>query len=87
MHPSPITTNKIIMAVPKKRASKTKKRTRKSVWNQKAIQEAKHSFSLSKAVVTRRTHFVYPKDQNTKHSPKGFGNREGVLVNKNSPAE
>jgi len=77
------------MAVPKKRASKAKKRTRKSAWNQKAIQEARHSFSLSKAVLTRRTHFVYRKDQSTKDAPssKGFGNREGILINKNSPAE
>lgn len=87
MHPSPITTKSILMAVPKKRASKTKKRTRKSAWKQKAIQEARHSFSLSKAVLTRRTHFVYRKEQKPKDPPKGFGNREGILINKNSPAE
>ncbi len=69
------------MAVPKKRASKAKKRTRKSAWNQKAIQEAKKSLSLSKAVSTRRTHFVYRKDPSAKHSiPRGFGRIEGTLT-------
>lgn len=78
------------MAVPKKRVSKAKKRTRKSAWNQKAIQEARQSFSLSKALLTRRTHFVYQKNPNPKGPPLEFGSREGIIPNKknkNSPVE
>nr|WKT06860.1 ribosomal protein L32 [Klebsormidium flaccidum]WKT06861.1 ribosomal protein L32 [Klebsormidium flaccidum]WKT07073.1 ribosomal protein L32 [Klebsormidium flaccidum]WKT07074.1 ribosomal protein L32 [Klebsormidium flaccidum] len=77
------------MAVPKKRASKAKKRTRKSAWNQKAIQVSRRSFSLSKAVLTRRTHFVYRKDpSSSKHPiPMGFGRREGNLIEGSSSVE
>nr|YP_010932692.1 ribosomal protein L32 [Klebsormidium dissectum]YP_010932702.1 ribosomal protein L32 [Klebsormidium dissectum]WKT07737.1 ribosomal protein L32 [Klebsormidium sp. SEV1-VF17pt]WKT06542.1 ribosomal protein L32 [Klebsormidium dissectum]WKT06543.1 ribosomal protein L32 [Klebsormidium dissectum]WKT06649.1 ribosomal protein L32 [Klebsormidium dissectum]WKT06650.1 ribosomal protein L32 [Klebsormidium dissectum] len=75
------------MAVPKKRASKAKKRVRKSAWKQKAIQETRKAFSLSKAVLTCRTHFVYPTDSNSNDPPKGFEGREGILIGGNSSVE
>nr|WKT06323.1 ribosomal protein L32 [Interfilum sp. SAG 2147]WKT06324.1 ribosomal protein L32 [Interfilum sp. SAG 2147] len=76
------------MAVPKKRTSKAKKRTRKSAWKQRAIQEAKKSLSLSKAVSTRRTHFVYRKDSSAKHSiPRGFGRIKETLTKTSNSVE
>ena len=39
------------MAVPKKRTSKAKKNTRKSVWKKKADKAAQKSLSLAKSVL------------------------------------
>ena len=48
------------MAVPKKRTSKAKKNTRKSVWKKKADKAAQKSLSLAKSVLQgKTTSFVY----------------------------
>lgn len=50
----------IKMAVPKKRTSKTKTRSRKAVWKGKATQAAKKSLSLAKSVLQGKpTSFIY----------------------------
>jgi large subunit ribosomal protein L32 len=51
------------MAVPKKRTSKTKKRSRFANWNQKADIQAKRALSLAKSVVnSSTTSFVYSSE-------------------------
>ena len=50
------------MAVPKKRRSKAKKRTHKSLWKGKARAEAQKALSLGKSVLSGRSSFVYPTD-------------------------
>ena len=50
------------MAVPKKRRSKAKKRTHKSLWKGKARAEAQKALSLGKSVLSGRSSFVYPRD-------------------------
>ena len=48
------------MAVPKKRTSKSKKRTRKSEWKNKARKEGEKSLSLGKSVLNgKNTSFIY----------------------------
>jgi large subunit ribosomal protein L32 len=48
------------MAVPKKRTSKAKKNSRKSVWKKKADKAAQKSLSLAKSVLQgKTTSFVY----------------------------
>jgi len=48
------------MAVPKKRTSKSKKNTRKSVWKKKADKAAQKSLSLAKSVLQgQSTSFIY----------------------------
>jgi len=48
------------MAVPKKRTSKTKTRSRKAVWKGKATNAAKKSLSLAKSVLQGKpTSFIY----------------------------
>jgi large subunit ribosomal protein L32 len=48
------------MAVPKKRTSKAKKRTRKSNWKREANKAAKKSLSLAKSVLQGKpTSFIY----------------------------
>nr|BDA99107.1 ribosomal protein L32 [Hemiselmis andersenii] len=51
------------MAVPKKRTSKTKRKSRFANWNQKANIQAKRALSLAKSVVnSNTTSFVYSAD-------------------------
>ena len=48
------------MAVPKKRTSKSKKNSRKSVWKKKADKDAQKSLSLAKSVLQGKpTSFIY----------------------------
>ena len=48
------------MAVPKKRTSRAKKNTRKSVWKKKADKAAQKSLSLAKSVLQgQTTSFIY----------------------------
>ena len=49
-----------VMAVPKKRTSKSKKNARKANWKKKADKAAKKSFSLAKSVLQgKTTSFLY----------------------------
>lgn len=56
------------MAVPKKRTSKTKKRSRLANWSRKASLQAKRALSLAKSVINSdETSFVYsPKLEENK---------------------
>jgi large subunit ribosomal protein L32 len=48
------------MAVPKKRTSKTKTKTRKANWKRKSYYSAQKSFSLAKSMLRGKpTSFVY----------------------------
>lgn len=48
------------MAVPKKRTSKSKKNSRKSIWKKKADKAAQKSLSLAKSVLSGQgTSFIY----------------------------
>nr|UQK95262.1 ribosomal protein L32 [Chloropicon mariensis] len=48
------------MAVPKKRKSKSKTKIRKFTWKRKALDEAKKSIALSKALLKENpTRFIY----------------------------
>lgn len=50
----------INMAVPKKRKSKSKTKIRKFTWKKKALDEAKKSIALSKALLKENpTRFIY----------------------------
>jgi large subunit ribosomal protein L32 len=51
------------MAVPKKKRSKAKKRTHKSLWKRKASYEAEKALSLGKSILSGRSTFVYPSDE------------------------
>jgi len=51
------------MAVPKKKRSKAKKRTHKSLWKGKASLEAQKALSLGKSVLSGRSTFVYPTNE------------------------
>nr|YP_009732824.1 ribosomal protein L32 [Buxbaumia aphylla]QHU77166.1 ribosomal protein L32 [Buxbaumia aphylla] len=54
------------MAVPKKRTSKSKKKIRKTVWKEKAIQARIKAFSLAQSILTGRSKsFYYIKNQET----------------------
>ncbi len=49
------------MAVPKKRTSKQKRRSRKAVWKRKTVSQAQKALSLGKSILTGRNNsFVYP---------------------------
>jgi ribosomal protein L32 len=51
------------MAVPKKRTSKTKQKSRLANWTKKADIQAKRALSLAKSVVnTNSTSFVYSSE-------------------------
>nr|WP_289623879.1 50S ribosomal protein L32 [Desertifilum tharense] len=52
-----------VMAVPKKKTSKTKRDQRKAVWKRKAALEAQKALSLGKSILTGRSNFVYPSDE------------------------
>ena len=48
------------MAVPKKRTSKSKKNTRKSVWKNKAVKQGQKALSLAKSILKgKTTSFIY----------------------------
>lgn len=48
------------MAVPKKRTSKAKKRTRKANWKRKGYEAAQKSLSLAKSMIQgKSTSFIY----------------------------
>nr|YP_009346650.1 ribosomal protein L32 [Huperzia serrata]YP_010424529.1 ribosomal protein L32 [Huperzia crispata]YP_011031893.1 ribosomal protein L32 [Huperzia selago]YP_011031980.1 ribosomal protein L32 [Huperzia kunmingensis]YP_209569.1 ribosomal protein L32 [Huperzia lucidula]Q5SD01.1 RecName: Full=Large ribosomal subunit protein bL32c; AltName: Full=50S ribosomal protein L32, chloroplastic [Huperzia lucidula]ATV96618.1 ribosomal protein L32 [Huperzia serrata f. longipetiolata]WRB00917.1 ribosomal prot len=47
------------MAVPKKRTSKSKKKTRKAVWTAKADKAAVEAFSRARSVLTGRSSSFY----------------------------
>lgn len=48
------------MAVPKKRTSKSKSKSRKAQWKRKAYIQSKKSMSLAKSLLTgRSTSFIY----------------------------
>ena len=53
----------IIMAVPKKKTSKSKRDSRRATWRRKAAVEAEKALSLGKSVLSGRSKsFVYPQD-------------------------
>ena len=55
------------MAVPKKRTSKSKTRSRKSCWKKKAVDQALKAISLAKSSLTLRSNsYIYvSKTKNT----------------------
>jgi|GEM_PF-64359 large subunit ribosomal protein L32 len=53
-----------VMAVPKKKTSKSKKNMRKATWKRKAVVAAQKALSLGKSVLTGRSNsFVYPGNE------------------------
>ncbi|NET62695.1 MAG: 50S ribosomal protein L32 [Symploca sp. SIO2E6] len=56
------------MAVPKKKTSKSKRNKRKATWKRKATLEAQKALSLGKAVLSERSSFVYPTDDEDEDS-------------------
>ncbi|MGB7271880.1 MAG: 50S ribosomal protein L32 [Geitlerinemataceae cyanobacterium] len=53
-----------IVAVPKKKTSKTRRDKRRANWKHKAAVEAKKALSLGKSVLTgRSTGFIYPASE------------------------
>lgn len=51
------------MAVPKKKTSKSKRDKRKANWKHKATVAAQKALSLGKSILTGRSTFVYPGDE------------------------
>jgi large subunit ribosomal protein L32 len=51
------------MAVPKKKTSKSKRDKRKATWKRKAAVQAQKALSLGKSILTNRSTFVYPQDE------------------------
>lgn len=51
------------MAVPKKKTSQSKRDMRRAHWNRQAAQEAQKALSLGKSILTGRSTFVYPSDE------------------------
>ncbi|MFB2645607.1 50S ribosomal protein L32 [Raphidiopsis sp. BLCC-F218] len=51
------------MAVPKKKTSKSKRDKRRATWRHKAAVEAKKALSLGKSILSGRSTFVYPTDE------------------------
>jgi large subunit ribosomal protein L32 len=49
-----------LMAVPKKKTSKSKRDKRRATWRHKAAVEAQKALSLGKSILTGRSKFVYP---------------------------
>lgn len=47
------------MAVPKKRTSKSKKKIRKTIWNEKANKSGMKAFSLAQSILTGRSKSFY----------------------------
>lgn len=53
------------MAVPKKRTSKMKSRSRRSVWMNKSNIQSQRALSLAKSLATnKRSSFVYSQESN-----------------------
>jgi len=53
-----------VMAVPKKKTSKSKRSMRRSTWKRQAALEAQKALSLGKSVLTGRSaSFVYPDSE------------------------
>lgn len=56
--------SELIMAVPKKKTSKSKRDSRKATWKRKAALAAQKALSLGKSVLTGRSKsFVYPTEE------------------------
>ena len=55
-----------VMAVPKKKTSKAKRDQRRAHWRRKAGFEAQKALSLGKSILTGRSTFVYPGDEEEK---------------------
>ena len=59
------------MAVPKKRTSKSKKNSRKSVWKKKAVKTTAQALSLAKSIIkvgkqdSKPTTFIYLEKKDT----------------------
>ncbi len=52
-----------LMAVPKKKTSKSKRNSRRATWNRKAAIQAQRALSLGKSVLTNQSNsFEYPSD-------------------------
>jgi len=51
------------MAVPKKKTSKSKRDQRRAHWRRKAEFEAQKALSLGKSILSGRSTFVYPTDE------------------------
>ncbi|WP_088239567.1 50S ribosomal protein L32 [Calothrix rhizosoleniae] len=51
------------MAVPKKKTSKSKRDQRRAHWRRKAEFEAQKALSLGKSILSGRSTFVYPSDE------------------------
>lgn len=51
------------MAVPKKKTSNSKRDKRRATWRRKAALQAQRALSLGKSVLTGRSNFVYPQDE------------------------
>lgn len=51
------------MAVPKKKTSKSKRDKRRATWRRKAELQAQRALSLGKSILTGRSTFVYPTDE------------------------
>lgn len=51
------------MAVPKKKTSKTKRDQRRAHWKRVAAEQAQKALSQGKSVLTGRSSFVYPGDE------------------------
>jgi large subunit ribosomal protein L32 len=52
-----------IMAVPKKKTSKSKRDKRRATWRHKAAVEAQKAISLGKSILTGRSTYVYPSTE------------------------
>ncbi|EFA72147.1 Ribosomal protein S32 [Raphidiopsis brookii D9] len=53
----------VVMAVPKKKTSKSKRDKRRATWRHKAAVEAKKALSLGKSILSGRSTFVYPTNE------------------------
>jgi large subunit ribosomal protein L32 len=51
------------MAVPKKKTSKSKRDNRNATWKRKAALQAQKALSLGKSVLSGRSTFVYPTQE------------------------
>ena len=51
------------MAVPKKKTSNLKRDQRKAHWKKQAAREAQKALSLGKSILSGRSTFVYPQDE------------------------
>ncbi len=50
------------MACPKKKTSKSKRDSRRATWRRKADAQALKALSLGKSILSGRSNFVYPTD-------------------------